>query len=281
MKVILLPFLTVICNLLFLQGCDTGFRELAIPARVASSETGSVFMERISGLPPAEREAEIFTALAAGNMPEFLRRLVTLSGEFADVNGAMHKVEYQVMSDYLAIGCDADFCRIPMSPNTAQRLANAFGASLITATISDHIYERATVKLAPVSYLPVGNANELVSKFVEHNRDIEGQLKENGGKYGELIAGIKKDVILSGRIASQPTKVVIYGWHRRGGEPIQPVYSGHVNWYVDYSHGIRLMNNQVLIDGKPHLVTEILKDPVLFRLFSNEDHQMKQPAYPL
>lgn len=281
MKVILLPFLTVICNLLFLQGCDTGFRELATPARVASSETGSVFMERISGLPPTEREAEIFTALAAGNMPEFLRRLVTLSGEFADARGTLHKVEYQVMPDYLAIGSDADFCRIPMSPNTAQRLANLFGASLITAKISDHIYEKATIKLTPFSYLPVGNANELVSKFVEHNKQIDSQFEETGGSYGVLVAGIKKDVILSSRIASQPTKVVIYGWHRPGGKPIQPVYSGHVDWYVDYSHGIRLMNNQVLIDGKPRLLSEILKDPVFFRLFSNEEEPILQPAYPL
>ena len=25
------------------------------------------------------------------------------------------------------------------------------------------------------------------------------------------------------------------------GKPIQPLYTGHVNWYVDYSHGVRLV----------------------------------------
>jgi hypothetical protein len=263
-----------------MQQCDPAFQPLKIPAREPSMEAGSAFMNRIAELPLREREEEIYRALVAGNMPQFLRNLVTISDQLTDTSGVVHKVEYQVMPDYLSIGNDTDFCRIPMSPNTAQRLATAFGATLITATISDKIYERATVKLTPVSYLPVGNANELVSKFVEHNRDIESQFKESGGKYGELIAGIKKDVILSARIAAQPTKVVIYGWHRPGGKPIQPVYSGHVNWYVDYSHGIRLMNNQVIIDGKPRLVTEILTDPVLFRLFSNEDEPMSQPFYP-
>ncbi|MCK7541679.1 MAG: hypothetical protein MZV63_67730 [Marinilabiliales bacterium] len=75
--------------------------------------------------------------------------------------------------------------------------------------------------------------------------------------------------------------MLIYGWHKTGGNPIQPVYSGHVWWYVDYSHGIRLMNDQVLVDGQPRLVSELLKDPVLFRLFSNDDQPMQQPCYPL
>jgi hypothetical protein len=116
---------------------------------------------------------------------------------------------------------------------------------------------------------------------MEHNNAIERQLKESGGTPGELVAGIKKDVILSVRIAAQPSKVVIYGWHKPGGQPIQQVYSGHVNWYVDYSHGIRLMNSQVFIDGESRMIGEILKDPVLFRLFSNEEEPMKITEYPL
>jgi hypothetical protein len=73
--------------------------------------------------------------------------------------------------------------------------------------------------------------------------------------------------------------VVIYGWHKPDGKAIQPVYSKHVDWYVDYSHGIRLINNQVLIDGKPASFTEILKHPALFQIFSNENSHMEQPFY--
>jgi hypothetical protein len=137
------------------------------------------------------------------------------------------------------------------------------------------------VKLEPFFYKPVGNANELVTKFAEHNAQIERQMAEAGGRNGQLVAGIKKDVIISSRIAERNDRVVIYGWHKTDGNPIQPVYSGHVWWYVDYSHGIRLMNDQVLVDGQPRLVSELLKDPVLFRLFSNEDQPMQQPYYPL
>jgi hypothetical protein len=74
---------------------------------------------------------------------------------------------------------------------------------------------------------------------------------------------------------------VIYGWHRPDGNPIQPVYSGHIWWYVDYSHGIRLMNAQVLLDGRPVLLADILKDPVLFRVVTNEEKPVEMTFYPL
>ncbi len=137
------------------------------------------------------------------------------------------------------------------------------------------------MKLAPYNYVPVGNANELVTKFAEHNSQIEQQLTASGGRHGQLVAGIKKDVIISSRIAERPDRVVIYGWHKTDGKPIQPVYSGHVYWYVDYSHGIRFMNRQVMLDGHPADVRELLKDPVLFRILSNEDTPFEMPFYSL
>jgi hypothetical protein len=254
-------------------------RRMNIPFRQADAETGSSFMKRIDSLASDIREEEIFRAISSGNIPDFLRKTVTLNGEFADSAGIMHNVIYEVMPDYLAVGNDTDYCRIPMNPHTAQRLATIFGASMITSRLSDHIYAMADIKLSPFNYVPVGNANELVSKFEEHNSHIEKQLSEAGGRKGDLIAGIKKDVILSARLADRPDRVVIYGWHKPDGKPIQPVYSGHIDWYVDYSHGIRFINNQVLIDGKPVLFTDVLKDPVLYRIFSDEDRPMEQVVY--
>jgi hypothetical protein len=246
-------------------------RRLNIPVRDPSAETGTAVMGRISDLPLEEREKEIYGAAASGNIPGFLRETITLRGVFNDLKGTPHTLEYEVMPDYLAIGSDDDFCRIPMNPRTAQRLADLFGASMLTAKLSDHIWSRAAVRPEPFFYKPVGNANEQVTKFVEHNEQIEKQLVEIGGRYGQLVAGIKKDVIISSRIAERQDRVVIYGWHKSDGTPIQPVYSGHVYWYVDYSHGIRFMNRQVLLDGRPADVLDLLKDPVLFRVLSNED----------
>jgi hypothetical protein len=254
-------------------------RRFNIPLRSSDAESGSAFMKRISPLALPDRELEIYKAVASGNIPGFLRNAITIDGEFADSAGIMHKVEYNVMSDYLAVGNDSDFCRVPMNPHTAQELATLFGASLITSKISDHINQMAEIKLKPFNYIPVGNENELVSKFEEHNSQIEKQRREAGGKAGQLIAGIKKDVILSALIGDRPDRVVIYGWHKPDGNPIQPVYSGHVDWYVDYSHGIRLINNQVLIDGRVYLLTDVLMDPVLYKIFSDENRPMEQVVY--
>lgn len=254
-------------------------RRLNIPANNGKAEPGSVFMQRISSLSLEEREGEIYKALATGNIPRFLRNTVTLSGYFYDFEGILHRIIYEVMPDYLSVGTDDDYCRIPMNPYTAQKLADEFGGSLLTSAMSDHIYSMAEIKLKPFNYVPAGNANESVQKFIEHSAQIDFQMKEAGGRNGQLVAGIKKDVILSRDIALKPDKVVIYGWHNPGGEPIQPVYSGHIWWYVDYSHGIRLVNNQVIIDGKPALLSEILKDKFLFRIFSNENLPMGKPYY--
>jgi len=254
-------------------------RSMNIPARDRSAETGTAFMRRISDLPREAREEEIFNAAASGNIPGFLREMITLSGVFKDLDGTPHTIEYEVMPDYLAIGSDDDFCRIPMNPRTAQRLADLFGASLLTAKLSDHIWACADVRLVPFNYVPVGNANELVTKFAEHNSQIEQQMAASGGHDGQLVAGIKKDVIISSRISERPDRVVIYGWHKIDSTPIQPVYSGHVYWYVDYSHGIRLMNRQLILDGHPADVRELLKDPVLFRILSNEDTPCEVPFY--
>ena len=254
-------------------------RRLNIPLRKSVAETGTAFMERIAPLPLQEREEEIYRAISSGNIPDFLGNTITLKGEFADSAGTIHQVAYEVMSDYLAVGNDQDYCRIPMNPYTAQKLADLFGASLITAKLSDHIYSMAEKKLTPFNYKPIGNANKLVTKFEEHNAQIEKQFRKEGGVNGQLVAGIKKDVILSSRNAVQPDKVVIYGWHKPDSKPIQPVYSGHVYWCVDYSHGIRLINNQVLIDGKPYLFTTILKDPLLYKIFSNENKPMEKVGY--
>lgn len=250
-------------------------RRLNIPSRAANAEPGSAFMKRVAPLSREEREAEIYKALSAGNMPDFLRNTVTLQAQLMDSAGMSHQVIYEVMPDYLAVGSDADYCRVPMNPHTAQQLASQYGASLITPKLSDHIFKMAEVKLDPFPCKPVGNANETVEKFVAHNEQIEKQKREADAKDGQLIAGIKKDVVLSARIETQPNKVVIYGWHQRDGSPIQPVYGGHIDWYVDYSHGIRFINNQVVVDGKFYLLSSILEDPLLYKIFSNEDVPIK------
>jgi len=254
-------------------------KKLIIPARPAGSKTGSEFMQYVSSMTFAQREDEILKEFKAGNIPDFMRTLRRITSTVQDASGVSHTLQYEVMPDYLAIGTNTDYCRVPMGPITAQKIANAYGAALPTAKLVDDIYINSDVKLAPVSYLPVGNQNELVSKFVLHNTAIDSQRVASGQPLGLVVGGIKKDVILSTKIVDKPNNVVIYGWHKLDGNPIQPVYNGHINSYVDYSHGIRLINREILLDGVVKDVIQILKDPVLYKVLSNEASAMTQVGY--
>ncbi len=245
-----------------------------IPTRSSKALTGSAFIEKIKDLPFADREDAIYQEIASGNLPDFLRRWVWISFEGKDASGQWHRCLFQVMPDYLAIGSNDDFCRMPMGPVTAQKLADLFGTSLPTRKLVDLIYAKAVIKLAPLPYYPIGDANEKPSQFLRHQRDIEAQRLAISGRLGELVAGIKKDVILHPLIndPKRPNHVVIYGWHRLSGEAIQPISNIHWDYYVDYSHGIRFINRHFILDGKVADLLQVMKAPLLYELVSDEEN---------
>ena len=75
--------------------------------------------------------------------------------------------------------------------------------------------------------------------------------------------------------------MIIYGWHRLDGHPIQPLTNVHIDTYVDYSHGVRLVNSEIIVDGVPMEMAEVLRDSMLYRLISDEDGVMGRTRYRL
>ena len=258
-----------------------GLQQFHIPPRPGDAPAGSEVMEHIADLSFEEREERIFQEISRGNVPGFLRRPVNLTGVFPDARGRERTVVYQVLPDYLAVGSDEDFCRVPLGPRTAQRIADRFGACLPTRRLVDDIYRHAEVKLDPITYYPVGDANERVDQFVRHNDDIEVQRAAQTADLGRLVAGIKKDVVVSSLLIDprRTHHVTIYGWHRTDGQPIQPLTNVHIDTYVDYSHGIRLLNREMIIDGVPMETSEVLRDSILYRLISDEDEPLTRTGY--
>ena len=104
--------------------------------------------------------------------------------------------------------------------------------------------------------------------FLKHQQKIEAQ--RTHCPLGELISGHKKDVVLTNLLRSKPGRIAIYGWHRQNGEPIQPLSIVHGAWYADYSHGIRLVSDQVWINGETLPILDVLNDPVLAPLLTYE-----------
>lgn len=226
---------------------------------------GAALLQKTEGMKLQEREQLLAAELLAGNIPAFLRRFVPLRVTRAGASGRAHTLEYRVMPDYLSVGRDEDYARLPLTPMTAQRLADLWDCSLPTARMADDIYEQAALKLEP---RPLTEAREAPATFLQHHRIIEAQ--RGGTPLGPLVAGIKKDVVLTNRLREKPGRVAIYGWHQPNGRPIQPLTIVHQDTYVDYSHGIRLVKRDVLVDGQPMDLRDVLRDPELAPLVSSE-----------
>jgi hypothetical protein len=237
------------------------------PPRPEGAEGGAAFAKRIESLAPREREAAIGQEILRGNVPNFLRRFATIRAEVVGADGARHTIAYGVTRDYLAVGSDADFFRVPMTPGAARAIADATGCEMVTRKVADDVYRAAEVKLEP---RPMTERREEVATFYEHQRIIEAQRVASGQAAGALISGIKKDVVISNRLRERPGRVAIYGWHKLDGSPIQPLTIVHAARYVDYSHGVRLMGRAVVADGTVRDARELLKDAKLSALLSDE-----------
>jgi peptidoglycan hydrolase-like protein with peptidoglycan-binding domain len=239
--------------------------------RPSSAPTGSQFMAQTANLSTQAREAAIFQQLSSGNVPSFLRTYVDVT---STVGG--HTVVFHVLPDYLAIGSDDDFVRIPMAAPTAQRVADLFSGSLPTRKMVDTIWHAAAIKIAPQP-LPAGPQMTSNAYFLEEQEKIEAELV--GKPRGELVGGDKKDIVITNLLVAHPDRVAIYGWHQLNGQPIQPLTIVHAASYADYSHGVRLVDLNVVLDGQPALLDDILRDATLSALLSDEG-PIASPRYP-
>jgi len=141
----------------------------------------------------------------------------------------------------------------------------------------DDIYRAATVKLPPAPIPPSADMIK-VETWVQHQATIRKQRAEASATTG-LIAGHKKDVVVTNQMVAAPGKVAIYGWHRLDGSPIQPLYLGHTESWVDYSHGIRLIAREMKVNGKSTTVEDVLANAELSSLLSDEG-AISSPRYP-
>lgn len=247
-----------------------------IPARPAGALTGSAFLDKTKYYSRAKREEAILAEIAAGNIPDFERTFLDVSASYTGPDGATHTAIYHVMPDYVAIGSDADFVRMPMGSRTAQKVADLFGCSLPTRKMVDQIWSHATVKLSPAP-LPASSIMMTNYYFGLHQKKVEAQ--RQGKPLGALTAGHKKDVVISNKLLAKPLSVAIYGWHYLSGKPIQPLSTVHEYSYADYSHGIRLVDATVTLDGASMPITDLLKSPALHSLLSDEG-VMPSPRVP-
>lgn len=238
--------------------------------------TASEFVTLVAGSKPLQRDAVARDTLLAGHVPDLLRTFVQLQVPFKDKVGASHVVDLNVLYDYLLIGTDDDCLRIPLNPLNAQKVADAWGCMLPTTQLVSLIWKGAALRVEPQPWGPPYDATmQSTSRLVEHDKRIDASYLKKGFNpafelEGRIIAGHKKDVVITKQLVGRPKQVAIFGWHQGNGKPIQPLYLGHENTYADYSHGIRLVSLKCKLDGIDDDLGRLLKDPVLCVGLSNE-----------
>lgn len=249
--------------------------------------SGRDFMESIDTVEFWKREDMITDAILAGEMPSVLKSFqkivfTTPVVDSVEVLRVPHKVEMLVTCDFLSVGSDEDFVRMPMGPLAAQQIADSLGCILPTTYMVDRIAEASEGHIDIFPFRPLGGRNMMPIVFQDSDNAIKALYKAKGYEFGQLISGLKKEVVLTYKIQSREEMnkyEAIYGWCHPDGRVQQPLFVRHGNFYVDYSHGIRLVSRTVVVDGKKCDAKEILESPQLYRLLSDEPEPLKKATY--
>ena len=226
-----------------------------IPPRAEDALGGTEFMESIQHLPPGpERDQAIFDEVMSGNIPEDSRLLREVT-----VNRDGHELSFHAMPDYLSIGSNEDNVRVPMTPGVAQAIAERTGTSLPTPTMVDDIHGQSQ----QLHLETIGSNRDSIGAYLDNDRRTDEQLG-SGAAQTDFVSGHKKDLVIPARDG----RVAIYGGSWENGSQIQSYSNVHGDYYEDYSHGVRLISQDVTVDGQTMNLHDVLADPELSSLFS-------------
>lgn len=201
----------------------------------------------------------------------------------------------KAMTDVFAVGEPGDFVRLPLTPGTAQRIANINGYMLPSPWLTYQRWRASPIKLTPTPMAPNLGAN--MAQWKAHNDVVQAQVDASPAKGPNvLISGHKKTVVVSNLY--QNGKVLIFGWYKPmppfpdvfddgtpmtnpKRQPTQPESNVHGSWYLDYSHGIEFFYPYIKYNGQDVLLAEAYQDPVMSKLVvERRSGPLKTPRYP-
>lgn len=259
----------------------------ALADKPTATMTGDSFMRRADTTDFWTLDDRIVEAVTEGQVPDVMRhfRKITFTTPVVDsveILRRRHKIEIWVLPDYIAIGTNDNYVRMPMGPLAAQRIADSLDCTLPTTFLVDRIAEASEGHIDIFPFRPLGGRNCQPIVFQDSNNAIKALFKAHGYEFGQLISGLKKDIVLTYKImtlSGYERNVAIYGWHHPDGRVQQPLFVRHGNFYADYSHGVRLIYNKVKIDGVEYDIREVLQSPELYRLLSDEPMPLAKATY--
>lgn len=239
-------------------------RELRLKARAPEARGARVLFEAIDHLGAGEREQAVAAELLAGNVPSFLRQLVPV--RLGGGTGAREAWAF-VTPDYVCIGGDDDFARMPITMRTTRKLCDAAGALPPTKLLVDTLYAAAPHKVTSPTMSP---GSWRLADVLSHHLVIAGRLAKAGGTPGDLVAGCKKDIVITKKMLHHAGRTALYGWMLKDQSVVQPLSLVHDDRFLDYVQGLRLIDRRLWIDGKDVDLFDALADRELAPLLSDE-----------
>lgn len=266
---------------LSLAACESPPRRvLDLPPRPADALGGEALAEQLEGLDLQAREARIYDEIARGNVPSWMRGLRSVH-MITELGGNDHELIFWVTPDYLSIGSNQDYLMVPLSPRTAQRVADLVGASLPTTRMVDAVWMAAERRLSPQRLAPQDSIESVrsVRYYERHTSLISAQRMLKGVPPDAFVAGHKKDVVLSPEVETIPGRVAVYGMHGPDGTPTQELSTVTEEGFVYYNHGVRLVDREIVVDGVTRDLADLLVDPDWTPLLSR-GRALTRAGYP-
>lgn len=202
--------------------------------------------------------------------------------------------KFYVMNDALKI----DGVRINATAATQQVIADELGGMLLTAKLSDYIWNNADIRLQPCPR-PITSTTQAM---IDHSKDVDNQLNGVDTK-DKLISTVGKNWIIDNLLLNNrfTDQAINYGWHFVGNS-FQGIKGDvnvsllknpetHMYWrliqsrgshhnagteknlgsgHVDYSQIVRLVFRSCEVDGKNMDLDDVLQNSNLSWLASHE-----------
>ena len=154
---------------------------MAVPyfqGKQEASLTGWNFMLQADKMEFWKLEDYIAQTILEGNVPspmKSFRKIVfrTAVVDSVEVLSKPHTIEMWVLPDYLSIGTDESFVRMPMGPLAAQRIADSLHCILPTTYLVDRIAEASEGHLDIFPFRPLENRNSQPIVFQDSHNAIQ------------------------------------------------------------------------------------------------------------
>lgn len=250
----------------------------------APEVTGAEFYSMMPKGTPPQRDQAIIDAMQEGDVAIEWSEVVS-----EDAQG--NRLVVPVMRRALAVGPEDDRLIVSMTFDGAQRVADLIDARMLTSKVADMIYAQADHRLGVLAHPAwvtdgsMGSAERMreQSDLIRSKSEAMGGLVANEGKQWIVTArnwlppagtGVEKP---AGQLGSRHNGAN-FGWHMQGatskspgGAPvIQSIGLAHDRGHVDYSQLVQLMAAFGDLNGEMMSLDEIVSDPALAHLISDE-----------